>query len=150
MCIVWRIRSFCCVDTPSVTHLKITALKKSPILGTQRIVSFFFVNSTSSHRFMHLINNSIVNFLKDYSTPLKKIWEDYKPFGPKVVQFLTTIFPAYIKTKSPTVLGKEGALSITLNASKLSHLSHLSVRTCFCFFENFITTLTIYVQILDL
>jgi hypothetical protein len=71
----------------------------------------------------------ILSFFKDYASPQKKLQEDYRSLGPKVVALLANLFPNFIKTRTPMVLRKEGALSITLVATKLAQPAVAAVHT---------------------
>jgi hypothetical protein len=71
----------------------------------------------------------ILSFMKDYASPQKKLQEDYRSLGPKVTALLLGMFPNFIKARTPMVLRKEGALSITLLATKLAQPAVAAVHT---------------------
>lgn len=72
---------------------------------------------------------NLVQYIKDYGTnhPMKKMWEDLKPLGSKIVAALNIMFPDFIKVRNPDILRKEGVLSITLNPAELGMPSFSSV-----------------------
>lgn len=72
---------------------------------------------------------NLVQYMKDYTTHnvMKKLWEDLKEIGPKVVDSLNGMFMKFISTRNAIKLRDSGVLSITLHPSELGKPANLKV-----------------------
>lgn len=64
----------------------------------------------------------VAAFMKEYSggeNTTKKLWENLKPFGARVIPALVTLFPQWIKIRNVDVLRNDGVLSLNLAPAKL-------------------------------
>lgn len=64
----------------------------------------------------------VAAFMKEYSggeSSTKKLWENLKPFGVRVIPALVTLFPQWIKIRNVDVLRNDGVLSLNLAPAKL-------------------------------
>lgn len=84
------------------------------------VLSYNMAYSAKNHGQKDDASTRVLNFLKDYANPTKRLWDDYRPFGARVLNFLSGLYMSYIKSRTPSVLRKEGAINITIQPAKLS------------------------------
>lgn len=84
------------------------------------VLSYNMAYSAKNHGIKDESAGRILNFMKEYSNPLKKLWEDYRSFGPRVLSFLNGIYMSYIRSRTPAVLRKDGSINITVQPAKLA------------------------------
>jgi NCK-associated protein 1 len=84
------------------------------------VLAYNMAYSAKNHGSKDEASGRILNFMKDYANPVKKLWDDYRPFGARVLNFLSGLYMNYIRSRTPAVLRKEGATNITAQPAKLS------------------------------
>lgn len=73
---------------------------------------------------------NVLAFMKDYpggENTTKKLWENMKAFGPRVIPALVTLFPNWIKVRNVDALRNDGVLSLNLAPAKLLLPSSLPI-----------------------